>query len=115
VNRNNVVPFRKPCGKNERKEPRIRFEPCDCGSHIGAHGYFYDSEGRRSPLPNASMETAEETLYSLAEERNLMSDEVDAVRAQIQAAGLQETMGDEERTMLFAVAVGNLLTDIFGE
>jgi hypothetical protein len=44
-----------------------------------------------------------------------MSDEVDAVRAQIQAAGLQETMGDEERTMLFAVAVGNLLTDIFGE
>jgi hypothetical protein len=108
------VPTEKPSENKEGKESKVRFEMCTCNSKkLGPHGYFYDSKAGKCPFPNASIESAEKNLTYLTEERGLTPEEVEAVRAQIKAAGLPEKMSDDERDMFASLtAMQEQLADL---
>jgi len=79
---------------------RLWFEKCLCDPDKPAHGYFHDSEKGKASVPNMSLETANGVLEEFAKEHGLSSEEVAAVEAEINAAGLPERAGDAEKTLL---------------
>jgi hypothetical protein len=78
---------------------KVWFEKCNC-TPVVAHGYFHHFRKGRCPWPTESVEAAECMLKGLARENHLSTEEVEGIRKQVRAAGLQEAMSEEELVML---------------
>ncbi|GEM_PF-1483676 len=78
---------------------KVWFEKCNCTPDL-AHGYFHHFRKGKCPWPTASVEAAEIMLKGLAKENRLPAEDVEAIRKQVHAAGLQKTMSESELVML---------------
>jgi hypothetical protein len=84
---------------------RVRFEKCDCGSDGGPHGYFYDDEKGKTPIPTMSMEVGKSSLEFFRQERGLSPEEVAEVEGQLAGAGLRENASEEEKELIRLAAM----------
>ena len=75
---------------------RVWFQKCDCGIFHEPHGRFYDEAKGRCPTATLTMESGEVALKGIAELRGLSAEETEAIRAQLQAAGLRGRCGSDE-------------------